>query len=325
MTSDGFLVGLTSYGGTECGKIPTVFTRISAYEDWIKDEVCNTGESQLPSWCEGLDGNPPPPTTGGFGACFSGSSMVDVVDRGPVRMETLQLGDLVRTGISEESYEPVYSFGHLSVSQRSNFLQVTTERSALRLTHDHMVFEKSRGAVPASTLQIDDVLFHVSGSEDPITAIQTVKERGAYAPFTPSGKIVVNDILASSFVALQEKDLELFGLKLSHHWLGHAMQFPQRLLCYHTTTFCPTEQYDSEGVALSVRRPLQLATWLLQQTGFWRLFLISLVALAAITMTILETFAWHPLLFGAGIYIAFKRSKAQFAVKSKTSETTQIE
>jgi hypothetical protein len=317
MTSDGVLVGLTSYGGAECGKIPTVFTRISAYEDWIKAEVCDTGESQLASWCdEGLNGNSPPPTTGGFGACFSGSSMVDVDGRGPVRMDTLQLGDLVRTGLSKESYEPIYSFGHLSASQRSTFLQVTTEKSMLQLTHDHMVFEKFRGAVPASTLQIDDVLFHVSGSEDAITSIKNVHERGVYAPFTPSGKIFVNGILASSFVAMQEKELELFGWKLSHHWLGHAIQFPQRMLCYHTTVFCPTEQYDTEGIAFSVRRPLQLATWLLQQTGIWRLLLIALVALTATAMTILETFAWHPLLFlGAGIFIAVKRSKALFAVK----------
>lgn len=315
MTSDGVLVGLTSFGGTECGKVPTVFTRISAYEDWIKEEVCDTGESQLPSWCDEKKGGNSPPG-GGVGACFSGSSLVDVLDRGQVRMDSLHLGDLVRSGINEESYEPIYSFGHLSATQRSNFLQVTTEKSMLRLTHDHMVFEKSRGAVPASTLRIYDVLLHVSGSEDPITSIQPVHERGAYAPFTPSGKIVVNGILASSFVAMQEEELELFGWKLSHHWLAHAMQFPQRMICYHTTTFCATEQYDSEGISFSVRRPLQLATWLLQQTGILRLFLISLVALTATTMTILETFAWHPLLIAAAaMCIAAKRSKAQFAVK----------
>jgi hypothetical protein len=62
---------------------------------------------------------------------------------------------------------------------------------------------------------VGDYLLRDSGLDDRVESIHSFQERGLYAPFTPSGKLVVNDILASSYIAiLDEKDLDLGWISL---------------------------------------------------------------------------------------------------------------
>jgi secreted trypsin-like serine protease len=47
-------VGITSFGNTFCGNSPGVYTRVSAYEKWIKDQICGyTSVRPRPQYCSG--------------------------------------------------------------------------------------------------------------------------------------------------------------------------------------------------------------------------------------------------------------------------------
>jgi hypothetical protein len=67
-----------------------------------------------------------------------------------------------------------------------------------------------------------------------IDSIQPVRRKGAYAPFTHSGTIVVNGIKASTYVSLQQDEefLTIGNIKtpFSHHWLAQSFLLPLRLL-----------------------------------------------------------------------------------------------
>lgn len=126
--------------------------------------------------------------------CFSSESTVEVEHQGLRRMKELQLGDKVLT--KNGRYESIDSFGHHDSQIEATYLQLAP--SQMEVSPLHLVFTKnSDTAVPASQIQVGDVL----SSGHVVTAIRSVKRRGAYAPFTAS--IVVNDELASSFVSLQ--------------------------------------------------------------------------------------------------------------------------
>lgn len=305
-TRDGDMIsGLVSYGGFDCFSFPAVFTRVSAYEDFIMGEVCSSvGDNvNLPDWCQDFI------VIGTQVSCFAGSSLVQVDDsRGAVAMQDLQLNDQVLVG--NGVYEPIYSFGHLSRESQGSFLQISTEKMTttppLLITPDHMVFTQSRGAIPALLLKEGDFLLREGGLLDRITAIQTVQGRGMYAPFTPSGKLVVDGILASSYVSLNQKEgLEILGglVTLSHQWLGHTMMFPHRLVCHHLGS-CTSERYNPEGISLWVLRPLELSQWMVESSGSLHFFLTSTVALLACLFVVLEFLVVHPVLLLLLIVVA---------------------
>ena len=125
--------------------------------------------------------------------------MAFVENQGPVRMKDLQLGDrvLVATNNSTSYYEPIYSFGHRLDSVVAEYLVILPFE--LEVSTDHMVFVEGGAAVPAGNLVVGDRL----ENGEMITAIKTVQRLGVYAPFTPSGSIVVNGVRASSLAAFQ--------------------------------------------------------------------------------------------------------------------------
>mmetsp|Transcript_35413 Transcript_35413/g.50219 ORF Transcript_35413/g.50219 Transcript_35413/m.50219 type:complete len:417 (+) Transcript_35413:402-1652(+) len=57
--------------------------------------------------------------------CFSGENEVEVLSKGRVKMQNLQLGDMVR--VRDNRYERVYSFGHRDESGSSGYMQIVTD------------------------------------------------------------------------------------------------------------------------------------------------------------------------------------------------------
>jgi len=191
-------------------------------------------------------------------------------------MYRLTIGDMVHVGGNR--YEPVYSFGHYHTARRGTYLEVETTLSTLLLSGDHLVYCKTRGFIPASSLQRGSRLVHGStGSDDIIvTAIRTVEAQGVFAPFTPSGMIVVNHIVASSFVSLAApQQLGIWGVHFSNQWLAHTFEFPHRVACYYLTR-CPNEAYAANGISTWVAEPLKVGRWVLVQHGFLRTTLLIL-------------------------------------------------
>jgi len=201
---------------------------------------------------------PTPPT--GF-ACFSESSTVEVRDKGIVSMKELQIGDQVL--VSADTYEPIYSFGHYHKTIETQFLKIltTSSMSPLEITKDHMLFVNGR-PVPASLVKFGDQLsLPDPGTTVTVEGIEAVSRKGAYAPFTPSGTIAVNGILASTFVAFQESEyLSIGGLRtpISFQWVAHTFETPHRTFCSFASTWCERELYSSTGISLWVYLPLHI-------------------------------------------------------------------
>jgi len=217
--------------------------------------------------------------------CFSSHSTIHVLHRGYTHMKDLCIGDYVLT--EHNTYEPIYAFGHYSSTTQGNFIQLLP--FGLELSSDHLVFIEEKGFIPASNVQIGDVVRIISEEgiiqQQQVTAIQHVTRKGVYAPFTASGTIVVNQVLASCYVTLQPNSnvLRLFGknrmsMGIHHHDLAHAITFPLRLLLLH---LLPSQQQQEvkEGISYWVVGPMELFQWLLSSSSIVLqiLFLIPIV------------------------------------------------
>lgn len=242
-----------------------------------------------------------------FTPCFSGDTLVEIAGQEEgqdLPMKNLQIGDLVK--VAKDKYEPVYSFGHYNPSAAADFIVVNNK---LELSPNHLIAVRHQGTsdahfVPASSVQVGDVLVDGEDKDVAITSIASKSARGVFAPFTPSGTIMVNGFLASSFVALDEDEEEfstltttmIGGVGLSHHWLAHAFEFPHRLICYYLGR-CPNEQYTSDGISTWVDTPRTFFQWLLQKqedTIVMALIMIPVLLLFGL-MTVVEA-----VVFGAG-------------------------
>jgi hypothetical protein len=136
-----------------------------------------------------------------------------------------------------------------------------------------MVFVATDRAVPASMLRVGDALLDAGGDRTHITSIKLVKSAGAFAPFTPSGRVVVNGIVASSYVAFGGSESVLVGgFEFSFQWLAHSFQFPHRFVCYHLGA-CRGERYTDDGLSHWVSRPYELVLWLMQQQPVVRIMI----------------------------------------------------
>lgn len=242
--------------------------------------------------------------TASVGFCFPGSSTVQVKrnnEHYSLPMSELQIGDQILVGGDE--YERVYSFGHYQPNNafKVPFLQIYTSISALTITPNHMVMlhEPSSSRVrfvPASQVQVGDKLIHgQTGEVHPVTRIRSklMHNTGLYSPFTLSGKLVVDGVVVSSYMAFgdSEKLTVLNGyVAASWQWIAHTFQAPHRLAC-RPLSKCPTERYDSNGLSTWVARPFYAGQWLLRLDGnHWivqHLVLILLLLVLGV-MAILE-------------------------------------
>jgi hypothetical protein len=231
----------------------------------------------------GTDAPTASPSSESITICFSGDTTVITEDRGEILMKDLQLGDRVAT--SANSFEPVYSFGHRKDSLEAIFIQLLP--SMLEVSADHMVFVQGGRAVPASSLQVGDQLF----STDVVTSIQYVTRTGVYAPFTPSGFLLVNNVKVSSYVAFQKSEFLKIGdvkTPLTYHWLAHTFQAPHRLWC--SITSCLKETYTDAGVSTWVDLPLQFTKWWLAQNAVLMVLVLVPLALSLVAMSCLDFF-----------------------------------
>jgi hypothetical protein len=203
---------------------------------------------------------------GGITVCFPGTSRVSVKGRGMIELRHAKLGDeiMVKQGV----YEPIYSFGHYKHGIQYEFLKVLTNTTTLEISSSHMVYSVHKGIIPASAVKVGDELVDSDGSGTSVLAIQSVVRQGAYAPFTPSGKLIVNGITVSSYVAFQNSAVLKIGDSMetpfTYHWMAHTFNVPHRLFCQHLA-HCSEEQYTADGYSTWVARPLQFTMWIFRQ------------------------------------------------------------
>jgi len=226
--------------------------------------------------------------------CFSGVNNVLVADKGYVPMKDLVIGDMAQT--EEGEFSRIYSFGHFSHHSKSEYLQLHTEDqgSPLEITKDHLVFVETRGSVPAFAVSVGDRVLGAGKNVAEVTKITKVTRAGAFAPFTESGTIVVNGVLASSYVSLQDDESGSFvigGTKtFPMHWLSHSLQAPHRLICHLNMNICANETYTSSGISHWVYHPLLFSKWIIRQHPAVMTLLSVPIVLLAFAMNVLEIF-----------------------------------
>lgn len=229
---------------------------------------------------------PPPPANPvpGFGSiCFSGSTEVNVLHRGRVMMSELKLGDMVQVSTTDVRYEPIYSFGHKADDASAEFLQISTTSTSskpLEISSDHMIaIEEGGRFVPASMVKKGDRLLTTtttSNSSDNndtvvVTNIKTITRKGVYAPFTKSGTIVVNDILASNYIAYQDSEYFQIGsimmtTPFSYQFMAHSFNSIHRLVLLVLGKETETQEtYTDQGVSHWVDVPHRMLKWVLQE------------------------------------------------------------
>jgi len=263
---------------------------------------------------------PPPPTF-----CFSSQNHVELIDGTHKQMNELQIGDVVLVDNNNNNnnnneddtkklYEPIYAWGHYHTSQHASFIQFLP--SKIELSSNHLVFITTNDdkhhirAVPAGTVKVGDLLYP---SKQQVTSININRNRtdGVYAPFTPSGKIMIVNThyytMASTYVSLQYNDNDddndtngdtfylgkSYSTGISHQWLAHAFQTPHRLY-YHYTTKKGTHNNNNNnnntttGISTWVELPLQFFMQLLSSSIPIQVLVLFPILIVMMILLVLE-------------------------------------
>merc|ERR1711862_310519 len=150
------------------------------------------------------------------------------------------------------------------------------------------------------SIKVGDNLRADHGTFTSVTKIQTVTRKGVYAPLTPSGSIVVNGIVASTYVSMQDHAVEYAELSngnvkipfFTQQTACHMGMSPMRMLCMGvSSSFC--EVHDEDGLMPWVRLGQVLLEW---GMGF-NVFIQAL--LCGLYVVVLAGFNVVELVFGA--------------------------
>jgi len=235
--------------------------------------------------------------------CFSEKATVQALGKGVIPMTELEVGDKVLTGKEQDRYEPVYGFGHINPDKPAEFLKIFTSNKAtapLEMTGNHMLFVSGKEhPVRADSIKVGDNLRADHGTSTSVTKIQTVTRKGVYAPMTPSGSIVVNGIVASTYVSMQDHAVEYAELSngakipfFTQETACHMGMSPMRMLCMGvSSSFC--EVHDEDGLMPWVRLGQVLLQWGMGFNVFIQAFLCGLY------IAVLAGFNVVELVFGA--------------------------
>mmetsp|Transcript_20998 Transcript_20998/g.30254 ORF Transcript_20998/g.30254 Transcript_20998/m.30254 type:complete len:630 (+) Transcript_20998:39-1928(+) len=203
----------------------------------------------------------PPPTPGpsGGGFCFPGDAMVQIQNGEFKQMASLEIGDKVL--VEDGKFSEVYSFAHRNEDAITEYLQFNEQ---LELTADHMLFVDGNYA-PASTVKLGSVMKDANDNDIIVTSIATIHKPGAYGPFTMSGKIVVNGILASCYLGFHNSgSIKVASfVDFTWQWLDHTFNFPHRFA--YNVLGMKHETYSEEGLSNWVSVPVHLMRRLLRQ------------------------------------------------------------
>lgn len=217
--------------------------------------------SEAPSLTPSSPPSAAPTEDGGFQLCFSRSNTVLNKDRGIIPISEVIVGDYILA--DGNKFEQVYSLAHYDPTKKAAFIQVTTAETndaPLELTPKHMVFTGAGKAVMAKSLRAGDSVLLPNGDSAEIQSIKVVQSEGLFAPFTASGTLVVNGIVASSYI-----DVVDIPWAVSSQWLENVFQIPHRTICTFRLDWCKQETYTEEGVSRWVSAPLYFVQWVSRQ------------------------------------------------------------
>lgn len=155
--------------------------------------------------------------------CISGSTRIALSNGQSEQVQNLRIGDMVQ--VDSMSFEPIVMFGHFNTTAIARYHQLTLDDGTIfEMSEHHLIYSRgNHPPVPVSTLKVGQPL--QCGRR--IIDKTIINKKGAYAPWTPSGRLMIeNQILISNYITLQDGKTNIFGW--SYQFLAHAMTLPLR-------------------------------------------------------------------------------------------------
>jgi len=143
--------------------------------------------------------------------CFPAESVVLTNDQQKLELSQLKVGQSISTGYGTKS--EVYSFLDYQLNKTVLYLELyhiaeNGEEGKIAISHEHNILAQ-RGEKPAfvqaKDVQVGDKIFkNVNGAHVPVTVTRVGSGfyKGAIAPATMDGTLVVNDIVVSSYAVI---------------------------------------------------------------------------------------------------------------------------
>ena len=186
------------------------------------------------------EANQPKPPSGG--GCFPGNAKITVMGKGQTKtvktMEDLQVGNKVLAFDPVKkrfTFSKVFMFNHVNKTDQTEFITLTLDKGqTLSLSPRHILFvlqDDKIKSVLAQDLSIGQLVQTGQGSSR-IVKIRKEVLKGFYAPITLQGTILVNDVLASCYCEVEDKQFAWLGKsrQMSGHEVAHVSMGILRLV-----------------------------------------------------------------------------------------------
>ena len=120
----------------------------------------------------------------------------------------------------------------------------------MEITGDHLLSvhdgQMNIKILPACEIKVGDLLVAPKEQQGSsvgikVIAITKVHREGLYSPFTTTGSIAVNGVVASNYIALSPAFQAVMSYE-QQHWLQHLAYMPYRFYC--GMAGCHVETYD---------------------------------------------------------------------------------
>lgn len=169
-------------------------------------------------------------------SCFPSGAKVQLTANITKRVDDLQQGDRIVTfGENGDLIEDeILGFLHYEADKNFSFLEIKTsnDEENLLISKNHIIFEKEEGSKLAKELNLNSSLLQVQSNgkfeTQKIIEITNVIKKGAFAPLTKSGTLLVNGKLVSCYANYKNHYLahQAFGpLRFMYNNLPNEMKF----------------------------------------------------------------------------------------------------
>ena len=285
------------------------------------------------------------PDAGDWG-CFSAKATLRVLDSNnnkgvsDVTMDKVSIGDMVLT--ADNAFEPVYAFGHFNTNKVADFIQIYTKgnKKPLEMTVNHLLFVTNKAyPVTAGSLKVGDFVY--SDNSDTPLAINKIKsvvsKDGVYAPLTPSGTILVDGILASTYVSMQAQNYPNDDGEYPRMSNGMILPFISqqsgihmatslfRMVCMGVTASAcgdnpshlsdDTNTSNRDGLVVWADYGIRFATFVQNRSVIvqWFMLIVALVVITPVyTLEVVFGARYAPFLFGlafSGLFVSSKKNR----------------
>jgi hypothetical protein len=230
--------------------------------------------------------------------CISGTSTVDVLNKGTREMKDVEVGDQVLT---TNGYESVYAFAHRDLAAKNHvYSQIHFEgmTKPFEATARHLVYTTGKAnPVTVDSLTLEDSLVGSNGEALKINKIKEVTRDGLFAPLTKSGDLLVDGIKISSYASLQAGQNEFaefangMTLPISQATGIHMFLAPLRMLCLSglSTSVCDPSTYNENGMPHLVAFGINLASTADQQSLLVQVLMLAVVLAIFVPLYALES------------------------------------